>query len=428
MIDWLAFYPGFMYIDSLDQYIQATSFHYTDWHPPIMAGFWSLLNFIYKGPQSMLFFQLLLLWCSFYIIATTWCKHYIALISLLLLFACAPYVQNFAGLIVKDAQMALTWLLATAIMIKAVYYKRKMTTVESLLTFLLITYGTIVRINALPGCFPLYFLWIDCTFPGSFKRKTILLAGALATLVIVKVSLEKFVLKAHKQYAEYKLMAHDIAGIYARTGHNYFPAFITHHPGFDSNYIATRYTTATLDNIWWNNDNKKIFPPLNDQNRKELVTAWKQALQENKATYLKNHYDGFLYYLQLKQRPGAPFYYYYPYIHPNKFGYAFKENLLSKVVLGSVRINSRLPYMKPWWWLLCPVVLLVIALRLPSTVFKEMITCLCLSSLLYLLPQFFIYQADTEFRYFYWCCIATSLSAVLLIVYCLQSRSGKSDR
>ncbi len=102
----------------------------------------------------MLIFQLLLLWSSFYLIATTWCKKRVPLICLLVLFGCAPYIQNFAGLIVKDAQMALCWLLAVAIMLRAIYYKRKMTAWEATFTFLLLTYGTMVRINALPGAIP----------------------------------------------------------------------------------------------------------------------------------------------------------------------------------------------------------------------------------------------------------------------------------
>jgi hypothetical protein len=415
IIDWLAFYPGFMYIDSVDQYTQAVSFHYGDWHPPVMAGFWSVLNLVHRGPQVMLLFQLLLLWSSFYTIATTWCKGKLTFWALLLLVACAPYVQNFAGLIVKDAQMALCWLLATALLLKAMYYQRKMSSAEAIVSFLLITYGTLVRINALPGCIPLYFLWVEGTFGGGRIRKFVLLAAALTALLVVKVSLERFVLKTHKQYPEYKLILHDLAGIYARTGHNYFPPFITSHPGFKADYIATHYLTATIDNIWWNQDRDILFPPLTEETRPALLQAWKSALWEQPGTYLTNHYDGFLYFLQLKKRREAPFFYYYPYMHPNQFGFSFKENGVSKVVLGSVRINSRMPYMQPWCWLLVPVLLLAASLRMRAGSLKEIIVCLSLSSLLYLLPQFFIYQADTEFRYFYWNCIAASLSVVLLL-------------
>lgn len=370
----------------------------------------------------MLIFQLLLLWISFYIIATTWCKRYSSFICLLLLFVCAPYVQNFVGLIVKDAQMALCWLLAVAIMLRAIYYKRKMTPWEAGFTFLLLTYGTMVRINALPGAIALYYLWVEDIYSGTITRKIGLLAAVLTGLLITNLSVNKFILKPQKSYAEYKLMAHDIAGIYTATGKSYFPGFITQHPGFDANYITTHFTTATLDNIWWNNDHKTIFPPLNEQTRKELIKSWKKSIRENTFTYFKNRFDGFLFYLQLKQRPDTTFYYYYPYIYTNNFGFALKENWLSSTVSGFIKANRNMPYMKPWFWLLLPIIQLIITVRLPFSTFKKAGLCLAISSLLYLLPQFFIYQADTEFRYFYWCCIATSLHTVLLITYYLSKK------
>lgn len=427
IIDFLAFYPGFMYIDTVDQYAQAISHQYTDWHPPIMAGFWSLLNHMHEGPQVMLVFQLLLLWSSFYILATTWCKRFLPFLYLVLLFVCAPYVQNFAGLIVKDAQMALCWLLAVTIMFRAIYYNRKMTTWEAAFTFLLLTYGTMVRINALPGAIALYYLWVEDVYSGTITRKVGLLALVLTGLLMANLSVNKFILKPSKAYAEYKLMAHDVAGIYVATGKSYFPDFITRHPGFDSNYIKARFTTATLDNIWWNGDNKQIFPPLNEQTRKQLIKDWKKSIQENTFTYLENRFDGFLYFLQLKQRPDTTFYYYYPYIYTNQFGFSLKENRLRNVVSGFIEANQHMPYMKPWFWLLLPLLQLIISIRLPFSIFKKADICLALSSLLYLLPQFFIYQADTEFRYFYWCCISASLHTVLLITWYHSKKRAKTS-
>ncbi|MBO9567018.1 MAG: hypothetical protein J7621_29870 [Niastella sp.] len=422
IIDLLACWPGFMYIDSVNQYTQAITFTFSDWHPPIMAGLWSQLNYIYKGPQVMLIFQLLLLWTSFYLIATTWCRHTLSFISLILLFIAAPYVQNFAGLIVKDSQMALCWLLAVVIMLRAIYYNRKMRPWEAAVTFLLITYGTMVRINALPGAIPLYYLWVEDIYSGTITRKAGLLALVLTGLLISNLSINKFILKPHKLYPEYKLMAHDLAGIYVATGKSYFPAFMTTHPGFDSNYIRQHFTTATLDNIWWNKDQKNIFAPLDEQTRQELIKAWKKSIRENTFTYLENRFDGFLYYLQLKQRPDTTFYYYYPYIYTNNYGFALKKNWVFTGVAGLITANKNMPYMKPWFWLLLPVIQLIITFRLPSSIFKKAGLSLAISSLLYLLPQFFIYQADTEFRYFYWCCIATALHTVLLITYYLHRK------
>ncbi|MDF2187446.1 hypothetical protein [Paraflavitalea sp. CAU 1676] len=426
ILDLVACYPGFLYIDSVDQYTQSIHFSYTDWHPPIMAGVWSLLNFIYKGPLLMLVMQLALLWTSFYLIASTWCRKSLPLIALLLLFALAPYVQNFAGLIVKDTQMAFCWLLAVTIILRANYQARTMSKTEVVITFLLITYGTMVRINALPGSIPLYYLWVENIYTGTFSKKIAWLMLALTGLLIINSTITKYVLKPRKTYPEYKLMAHDIAGIYVTTGKSYFPAFVTSYPAFDTNLIRQRFTTATLDNLWWINGATTMFAPLDEASRKVLINHWEKAILENKATYLRNRFDGFLYYLQLKQRPDTTFYYFYPYIHTNPYGFKLKETPVFRAYTTYIKANKDLPFMKPWFWLLLPVVQLLLTLKLPAGRFRTATQCLALSSLLYLLPQFFIYQADTEFRYFYWCCVSTSLHTVLLISWYIHKKTAAS--
>src|SRR5436190_2041437 len=50
-------FPGFMSTDSIDQLTQARTGVYTDWHPPLMALVWKLLDGIVSGPVLMLVLQ-----------------------------------------------------------------------------------------------------------------------------------------------------------------------------------------------------------------------------------------------------------------------------------------------------------------------------------------------------------------------------------
>ena len=43
-------FPGTMSNDAINQYAEAISGRYTDWHPAIMAWLWSLLRHIADGP------------------------------------------------------------------------------------------------------------------------------------------------------------------------------------------------------------------------------------------------------------------------------------------------------------------------------------------------------------------------------------------
>ncbi|WP_342278490.1 hypothetical protein [Candidatus Tisiphia endosymbiont of Myopa tessellatipennis] len=55
-------YLGGMSYDSFDQYGQSINKNYFSHHPPLMSMVWSLLHYIYQGPQTMLLLNLALLW------------------------------------------------------------------------------------------------------------------------------------------------------------------------------------------------------------------------------------------------------------------------------------------------------------------------------------------------------------------------------
>ncbi len=61
-LHFLSAYPGGMTVDSFSQYEQSISGNYFSHHPPLMSMVWSLLNYIYQGPQIMLLLHLVFLW------------------------------------------------------------------------------------------------------------------------------------------------------------------------------------------------------------------------------------------------------------------------------------------------------------------------------------------------------------------------------
>ena len=73
-------------------------------------------------------------------------------------------------------------------------------------------------------------------------------------------------------------------------------------------------------------------------------------------------------------------------------------------------------YMKPWFWLLVNIVTLVAGFLVYNPFIKRAVFVLSLSSLLYLLAQFFIFPVDTDFRYFYWNCVSLFVSVAFLLI------------
>lgn len=414
LLNLVAYYPGFMSPDSLDVYTQSISHHFQDSHPIAMASLWSILNNLYKGPQVMLVFQLGLLWTSFYFLATTWFSSRRSQIYFFCGLLFAPFIQNFVAYIIGDAQMALSWLFGFSIIARAEYKRRRMTMPEALFSFLFILYGSLVRINALPGALPLFYLYFGNCLKWRRPRSAIAAATLMsAFLVIGCQALSNYVLRSEKKYPEYKLYLHDLSGIYVKTGKNYFPSFIRSYQGFDTDYLKSNYTTATIDNLYWNDEKRISFPRLNDSNRHIIRNAWINSISDNPRTYFSNRWDGFLYFLRIKKRTWLIVL--HAEVSPNNLGISFKRNIVSNLFLEPIKFQSWMIHMKPWFWLFVNIVTLIMGFFAYNPVLKRTVFILSISSLLYVMAEFFIFPVDTDFRYFYWNCVSLFVAVAFLL-------------
>jgi hypothetical protein len=421
-LDLVAYYPGFMSPDSLDVYTQSVTHHYIDTHPPIMALWWGVLNYVYRGPQVMLVFQLAVLWTSFYFLAISWFSSRRSQVWFFCCLLLAPFIQNFVAYLIGDPQMALSWLLGVSIMARAEYKKRRMTIPEAIFSFLFIFYGSLVRINALPGALPLFYFYFAHYLKWRQYRWAIIGTCISAVLVIGLQIFFNDILKPERRYPEYKLYLHDLSGIYVKTGKNYFPSFIRQYQGFDTNYLKANYTTATFDHLYWNDEQKISFPRLNENNKHIIRRAWINGISDNPGTYLQNRWDGFLYYLHFKRR--AWLVVLHAEVSPNNLGISFKRNFISDLFLKPIKFQSWMVYMKPWFWLIMNVITLIACFFAYNLIIKKIVFILSISSLLYLLAEFFIFPVDTDFRYFYWNCLAVFISVLFL----LRDRGLKNSR
>jgi hypothetical protein len=413
LLNFIAFYPGFLSPDGIDQYQQAISGQYNDWHPPIMAVLWSLLNKIYNGPAPMLFLQLTFLWVSSYLLMTSISYKVWSVVIGLLMFA--PYIQNFSGYIIKDSQMAFSWLLAFSIMFWMVNKGRKLSVVGGIGICLLLLYGSMVRPNALPGVIPLCYLFVWIVSKN--KNVVIKAAWTIGLFLLMAASqyvINNVIIKPEPAHAEDKLYLHDLTGVFIKTHKNVFPAEMYKIPGFDTGYLAKHYTPATFDDIWDNPD--KVHVQVADTEESitpQLQAAWVKAIKAYPLVYLQNRYEGFLYYLRIKNR--GEFNYTIRWMEDNKYGFVFRPNIVSNLFGSPIDVQKELPYMKPWFWFFLNFILLLFIPKVRNNFLKVGYSMLLYSSLLYALPCFFIFQTDTDFRYFYWNCIACSLAICLLV-------------
>ncbi|MCC6372372.1 MAG: hypothetical protein IT236_15315 [Bacteroidia bacterium] len=430
ILNLVAYFPGFISPDSLDQYQQALTHQYSDWHPPIMAGFWSLLIRIYPGGHLMFLLQLLAFWISFFMLLTLSLKYFKRMTWLVVLLFFAPFIQNFVGNIWKDVGLAISWLLAIAIMLRAYYDARGLSRVETVICFVLLCYGCWIRINALPGVLPLLGIWQymqkgPVGFNLGTRRFLLNIAGITAIVIGLQFAITKLVLKPSNTYPEYKLFLHDLTGIYKETGTLYFPYFIKNYQGFDTAYIRQKYIYSTFDNIWWNSDNKRIMPEVSADDMKVLQSAWIKAILKHPFVYLKNRTIGFLQFLRITDS-GSGLAITYQYIHPNKYNLEFKQNGITRLYYSYVEKQRAAPYMHPWFWLLINLLVLYLAKKPLFYPDRYFTLGLAYSSLFYIALEYIVFQADTEFRYFYWNCVALCLAILVFAFRYAQNKAAKA--
>jgi hypothetical protein len=409
----IAYYPGFLSYDSFVQYSQALTGQYSDWHPPIMAALWRLLDHLHPGPLPMLVFQLLCFWISCYLLMTI-VRSRVWLV-LMMLFSMAPFVQNFVGYIIKDSEMPLAWLLAGAIMFRALVANRRLSAVEAVVSMVFIIFASWVRHNAFPGSFPFCILWSWLVLKNNNRLYKIVVAVFVAVfLIFARGPFEQKILKATVTHTIMWPSLMDITGVYAQTGQNYFPAFLYSCPHFDTAYLRAKYTPATCTFLWSNEDGNDIICNVNDSTIKELMHSWIRAISEHPAAYLKNRAEGDLYFLRIKDSKSF-FVYMYPWIDKNPYGFTHLETRVSKVFIQGIARQKDMPYMRPWFWLFLNIVLLFLFPFIKNNAYRFFYMVLVSSGLLYLLPQLLVFPTDTDFRYFYWNCICCSLAACLFI-------------
>jgi hypothetical protein len=423
IVNFIAYYPGFIMPDALDQYQQSLSGNYHDWHPPLMAFMWHFWNLFYSGVEVMLVYQLGCLWLSGYFLMTAVRNRWWYIGIFVLLFA--PFVQNYAGCIVKDSQMGLSWLLALSILFNRSINKEKITITVARVTALLLLYGCWVRINALSGAVPLFLLW---AWAVADEKKNVRILKEFSKIFAVSlIGIWLFsgkIFHAGKTYPENKLYLHDLTNIYVATGDNVYPPVLYTNPNFDTAYLRYKHHPATLDHIWWNGDGKTLLPSSGDEITRELKRAWVSAILKHPGVYLEYRYYGFLYFLGIRIRDKeAEYWPYFPWVQPNDLGIEKKWTILTDWFIKPLSYQRNMFYMEGYFWFFLNIVLAAGLVLIRKGVLRTMYTALTLSGLCYLLPQFLIFQVDRDFRYFYWNCIACTLAVCILLV----SRSKHID-
>jgi len=215
LVNLLIAYPGVVNYDSREQYAQAVTGHFFDWHPPIMAWVWSILRLVADGSGPLFAVHVVCYWLGFGLIALTLSQMRRNKTAWAVVAAGVfpPFLLMNAA-IVKDVSMAVAFISAFSV---CFFYRTrglKIPFTTLIIAMGLIIYGALVRTNGIFAAVPLF---VYLVYPALFFLRPIyFIVVSLALIAIWIPAANLFnhrVLRAWPSYTIHSLKWFDLAGI-----------------------------------------------------------------------------------------------------------------------------------------------------------------------------------------------------------------------
>jgi hypothetical protein len=425
LVSFYIFFPGFLSPDSIGQYAQALSGHYSDWHPALMAIIWRFLIKVTGTMSSMLFLQLGMLWTSItllglYIHRITKSKLY-SLIPLLV--GICPFVFSISGVIWKDVQLSFSLLLATSLLLFFNYLKpTKQRLVVAIIAVLLIIYAANIRHNVFIAVVPLIVM-IGIFLRLSWKRN-LLFSVIVLGLLIGTGYLLNAVFDVQKSNVQAAVMVDDIKELNTSSDINnsHLSAFAkSYFNGIIAKCNERGYKTNALFGCGVGSD----FTILVQNDYSDVKTLWLKTIKKHPWSYLSFRLKTFERFIA----PQAVYIIPHPFVVENNFGLTTANQLPADLTDEYLKISERdFGFgFKAYFWMAFNVVLLIIAvLRYKILKLAKYSIAILSSGLIYIL-LYLPTAISHDYRYYYWLILSTFVGAVIILSDYYQSKHLKKE-
>lgn len=404
-------YPGTMSNDSINQYAEATSGHYTDWHPPVMAWLWSVLRHVGDGPGPFLLLHLALYWSGFGLLADGMRRAGHPRTALLMALAGAfPPFLYLNATVTKDVGMVASWLAAVGLMFWFRAQSRHIPLYWAAAIAALILYGTLVRSNAL---FALGPLLLYALAPARWLRATRLMAGAVVIAVLaipLTQQLNRVLFHPEGRDPVHSLFLFDLLGIAA---HEHDPALLEPRATLNAADLKACYTPYWWDPLspWGRCETLVHRPDTSHATFGEgLPVQWARTIAAHPLAYaqhrLKHFNSEILFAVPPKHIRLTPEYQTGDPAHPP----------LEIVTARNIKFDllRKNPFVWPVTWIAWGLGLLVFLAREPAFDQVLLARALIVSELGYS-SAYLVIGVATDMRYHYWSLIAGLVATVLVM-------------
>lgn len=427
-----AFFPGGVSNDSLQQYKQALSGNYSDWHPPIMAAMWRLLMCIWNNPGVLLVFHNLFYW-GFWCILSTWffrgLKPRLTVFSISLL----PPLWSQLHVLWKDTELSIAFLGCYLFLTLAKERMEKGESIKSLgvlkflsFSLILFCYSAWVRTNSLPALLPLAYYTLSQHRQKFRFFRTI--SGCILITVLIYLLGMGFnygFLKANHSHISQLIQMQDIVGVSIRTAKtDLFPHYwLQLNSEATPENILKDYRPDTVDSLVYFGH---ISLTENPEFLKELRTKWIMAIENSPGAYFLYRWDCFKLLLDFDNKgPYNPFHF---QVDPNLLGLKEEGDPQFKKILITFFSSFLSTFLfRGWFYLFVALILVSLPFLLTQkrNLYSNASFLSALSALIYE-GGYFFYGLACDFRYLYSTIQLICFSAIM--AYLAYGKKSKNNR
>jgi hypothetical protein len=406
-----AFHWGVILPDTIEQYRQALSGQYEDWHPPIMAWLWRMLGVIAPGSAPFLLLDCTLYWIGIGCIAVALRRRGQPGAAWgAILIGALPISFGQMGSILKDALLLGSLTAATGLIALDLLQGRPIARWRAVAAGLLILLASAVRLNGIVAAAPLLLLAVA---PGVWRRPAWGIAGFVVAGIALALggwAINDGLLQPRHTHPLLSVYHLDVAGISVRSGHNVYPA-----PQPDLALVRSCYTPWIYNphNLDVCGDVEDRFFKAGLQGPRGGTALWLDAIRAEPLAYLRHrtaHFNATMRWWV----PTVPNDAIYTMSQPNELGLGFTANPLTKAIFAAASWMAQSPLGRPATWMAVALGLLLLVFMPAKDGSRSLIATLAFSALLYG-GAYAVAGVAPDLRYNNWTMMAAMLALLLAL-------------
>jgi hypothetical protein len=406
-------HPGYMSYDSIEQLRQTRSGTFTDWHPPVMAMLWRLVELVWRGPLGMFVLQSVTFVIGGYLLLRRWLVPVAAAIACLLV-TWFPPMSSVLAVIWKDSQMMGYATLGIALLVRG---GRR----SQLAALAWLALASAMRHNAFTITFAPVVLLFEWR-PGVWSRwrRYAVATGAWLVITATAFGANVALTDVHTHPWTDAGQAGDVGGMIACAPpmtDDELREILADTPFTPTKDIQAAISDAydpeaTAMHLW---EGRILELVSNDTQRVALDRAWWTLLREYPGAYLEHRARMFVDQLQIGFKRHQNI---WVGIDPIGKDLYVDDPTPTQKVLRRLQIRAGASWLFwPWLYLLATLIMVPVAVRRRDRV----VVALGLSGISSMLPLFVIAPA-AGYRYAVWLVLVTLFAAIALVATAVRAR------